>query len=80
MRIARATAVNRRRSSLKILPEQSTITKMAAAAAPEAAEGVKMPETAFLQEDETDALRLVYLCTLVVGNCSRFSTSSSHSI
>ena len=61
MRIARATAVNRRRSSLKIIPpELSTIV---AAAAPEATEGVKMPETAFLQEDETDALRLEYLCT-----------------
>ena len=59
MRIARATAVNRRRSSLKIPPELSTIM---AAAAPEATEGVKMPETAFLQEDETDALRLEYLC------------------
>jgi len=56
MRIARATAVNRRRSSLKIIPpELSTIM---AAAAPEATEGVKMPETAFLQEDETDALRI----------------------
>ena len=60
MRIARATAVNRRRSSLKI-PSELSITMEAAA--PEATKGVKMPETAFLQEDETDALRLEYLCT-----------------
>ena len=61
MRIARATAVNRRRSSLKILPELSTV--MASAAPEDTTEGVKMPETAFLREDETDALRLEYLCT-----------------